>query len=41
MSEEIKQPEAEETVETPATEVEQEAAPEEKADKETWSSLLK
>ena len=34
MSEEIKQPEAEETVETPATEVEQEAAPEEKAEKQ-------
>lgn len=34
MSEEIKQPEAEETVETPETEVEQEAAPEEKAEKQ-------
>ena len=34
MSDEIKQPEAEETVETPETEVEQEAAAEEKAEKQ-------
>ena len=35
MSDEIKQPEAEETVETPETEVEQEAAAEEQAEKKT------
>ena len=35
MSDEIKQPEAEETVETPETEVEQEAAAEEQADKKS------
>ena len=35
MSDEIKQPEAEETVETPETEVEQEPAAEEQAEKKT------